>query len=93
MTARKPPVMPSPPRLPWWGSVLLAAGIYCVLKYGVPLLHPASPGLEKLVGAAPVFAPFLTIPWLLLAAKQLYDTEQPKGKTTGADRDETPPEQ
>ncbi len=48
---------------------------YCTLKYLVPELHPTNPTLQKLTQAAPTFAPLVTIPFLLLAAKQLYDTD------------------
>lgn len=63
-------------RFPWWGSVLLAIVCYCILKYLVPQLQPAHPALAKLAHAAPFFAPIVAIPLLLLAAKQLYDTDQ-----------------
>ncbi len=77
----KPPV-----HFPWWISVLFAIGSYYLLKYVVPNLTPGNTTLQKLVQAAPAFAPLATIPFLLLAAKQLYDTdikkeepEQPEG--------------
>lgn len=70
-------------RTPWWVSVLLAILCYCTLKYLVPQLQPASPGLARLFQAAPSFAPIVTIPLLLLAAKQLYDTDTPKEKDGG----------
>lgn len=62
-------------RIPWWVSLVAAVCCYCGLKYLVPALHPAIPGWQKLAEAAPSFAPIVTIPLLLLAAKQLYDTE------------------
>jgi hypothetical protein len=62
----------------WWVSVLLAIVCYSTLKYLVPELQSTSPTLEKLIEAAPSFAPIVTIPLLLLAAKQLYDTDRPK---------------
>lgn len=64
-----------PFRWPWWGSILMATFVYCGLKYGLPALHPDHPALWRFVQAAPSFAPILTIPWLLLAAKQLYDSD------------------
>ena len=64
-----------PLRLPWWGSVLVATIVYCGLKYGIPELQTVTPALQPLAKAAPSFAPILAIPWLLLAAKQLYDTD------------------
>jgi hypothetical protein len=72
--------------MPWWVSVLLAVCCYCGLKYLVPDLHPASPFLQKLAEAAPAFAPIVTIPLLLLAAKQLYDTSDPPGNDKPGDR-------
>jgi len=71
--------------MPWWGSVLLAIGSYCSLKYLVPELHPTNPALQKLAQAAPTFAPFTTIPFLLLAAKQLYDTDLGDGGEDNSD--------
>lgn len=75
-----------PVHFPWWISVLFAIGSYCMLKFVVPNLTPGNTTLQKLVQAAPAFAPLATIPFLLLAAKQLYDTdikkeesEQPEG--------------
>ncbi|HBG21161.1 MAG TPA: hypothetical protein DDY32_18310 [Desulfobulbaceae bacterium] len=63
-------------RFPWWGSVLLAIVCYCTLNYLVPQFEPAHPVLAELVKAAPFFAPIVAIPLLLLAAKQLYDTDK-----------------
>jgi hypothetical protein len=48
---------------------------YCSLKFLVPELHLQNPTLQKLSQAAPSFAPLVTIPFLLLAAKQLYDSD------------------
>jgi hypothetical protein len=62
-------------RIPWWVSVLMAIGSYCCLKFIVPELHLEDPTLQKLSQAAPSFAPLVTIPFLLLAAKQLYDSD------------------
>ena len=64
-----------PFRLPWWGSILVAIVVYCGLKYGIPRLQVVNPILQQLSQAAPSFAPILAIPWLLLAAKQLYDSD------------------
>ena len=62
-------------RLPWWGYLLLAIVVYCSLKYGMAGFTPEHALLRQLVEAAPVFAPILTIPLLLYAAKRLYDTD------------------
>lgn len=64
--------------LPWWIFVLLAVGSYCTLKYLLPDLHSVNPTLQKLFQAAPTFAPLITIVFLLLAAKRLYDTDRGK---------------
>jgi hypothetical protein len=48
---------------------------YCTLKYLIPELHLTNPTLQKLTQAAPTFAPLVAIPFLLLAAKQLYDAD------------------
>ncbi len=74
----------SPVRMPWWVSVIIAVCCHCGLKYLVPTLHPANPFLLKLAQAAPAFASIATIPLLLLAAKQLYDpNEPPENGTSG----------
>ena len=70
--------------LPWWVNILLAIGSYCSLKYLVPELQFTDPLWQKLSHAAPSFAPLVTIPFLLLAAKQLYDTD------TGQEENNTP---
>lgn len=70
--------------LPWWASILVAIGSYCSLKYVVPQLHFTDPTWQKLSQAAPSFAPLITIPFLLLAAKQLYDSD------TGQEENNTP---
>lgn len=72
-------------RTPWWVSVLLAIVSYCALKYLIPELQPTSPTLKILFQAAPSFAPIVTIPFLLLAAKQLYDTDKPEEKDSDKD--------
>jgi len=56
-------------------SVLFAIGSYCLLKFVIPNLTPGNTTLQKLVQAAPTFAPLTAIPFLLLAAKQLYDKD------------------
>ena len=75
-------------RLPWWVSVVCAIACYCSFKYLIPQLQPTIPALAGMVRAAPSFAPLVTIPLLLLAAKQLYDIDQPKDEDpNGGDRD------
>jgi len=66
--------------IPWWVSILLAIGVYCTLKYILPELKPSSQGLQDLFQMGPVAAPVMTIPFLLLAAKQLYDTDIPESE-------------
>lgn len=64
-------------RIPWWVSVIGAIATYCTLKYILPELAPANKTLQELLQLGPVAAPVLTIPFLLLAAKQLYDNDLP----------------
>lgn len=66
-----------PRHIPWWASALLAATVYCGLTYGAPAIHPTNPLFRQLIEAGPFFAPILTIPLLLLSAKQLYDGVPP----------------
>ena len=97
MKAKEPPevvVAKTPIRMPWWVSVLLAIMSYCSLKYLVPELHLPNPTLEKLSHAAPSFAPLAAIPFLLLAAKQLYDSDiGKKGEGELLDDKEEDPEE
>ena len=77
----------------WWVSVLLAIIMYMVLKYLVPGLTPEGSSLYNVGQAAPDFAPLVAIPFLLLAAKQLYDNELPKnehGESDHSNEEETP---
>ncbi len=60
---------------PWWANIFLAIGSYCSLKFIIPELHFTHPTLQNLAKAAPALAPLATIPFLLLAAKQLYDVD------------------
>ena len=60
-------------RTPWWVSILSAIAIYCTLKYILPGLKPSNQILQDLFQMGPTAAPVMTIPFLLLAAKQLYD--------------------
>lgn len=75
-------------RFPWWASVLLAVVCYCTLKYLLPQFQPADPALARLVHAAPFFAPIVTIPLLLLAAKQLYDSATPDDEDPDKDKED-----
>lgn len=73
---------------PWWGSVFLAIGAYCGLKYGTPyIIAPDSP----LSGLIPLFAPLCAMGLLLLAGKQLYDNDggQKNSPPEGSDSLET----
>ncbi|TKB08153.1 hypothetical protein [Desulforhopalus sp. IMCC35007] len=63
---------------PWWLSVIGAIVTYCSLKYVFPELKVASATLQQLFQLGPSLAPVFTIPFLLLAAKQLYDKDLPK---------------
>lgn len=59
-------------RFPWWGSVLLAVISYSGLKYGLPRLVDHS---SPLIALVPMLAPLSAMGFLLLAGKQLYDTD------------------
>lgn len=72
-------------RIPWWFSILLAIATYCTLKYLLPELEPVSEKLRNLFQLGPVAAPVMTIPFLLLAAKQLYDTDLPSDEERESD--------
>jgi len=84
-------------RFPWWGTIILAIAAYCSLKYGAPLLTTGKPELDAFLRQTPALAPIVTIPLLLLAAKQLYDipsanppdADEPAEKKD--DSDEEPP--
>ncbi len=65
-------------RIPWWVSIVCAIGTYCSLKYIVPEIQTTNETLSNLFEMGPIAAPVLTIPLLLLAAKQLYDTDLPE---------------
>lgn len=60
-------------RYPWWASIAIAVFIYCTFRYLLPSLSPNHPTLEAFCRMAPDIAPVITIPFLLLGAKQLYD--------------------
>lgn len=76
-------------RIPWWVSIVCAIGTYCTLKYILPELQPANETLQTLCDMGPTAAPVLTIPFLLLAAKQLYDDDQPKQSMNENDVEES----
>jgi len=82
----------SPNRIPWWVSVLMAIGGYCLLKYVLPGLHTESTGLQKLFQLAPKLAPPAAIFFLLLAAKQLYDVDIGRDKEMNGKDEEEPDE-
>ena len=75
--------------IPWWVSVIGAIVTYCVLKYVLPELDPATQTLQELFQLGPAAAPVLTIPFLLLAAKQLYDNDLPVKDIPEEKTDET----
>lgn len=58
-------------KFPWWLSTLLAGIFYIVFKYLLPSLE--NQYLHEFFQFAPQLAPILAAPFLLLAAKQLYD--------------------
>ena len=77
-----------PVRFPWWVSVLLAIVGYCTFKLIIPNFSSENNTLQKFIQAAPTFAPIITVPFLLLAAKQLYDTDIKKEESEQPGGDE-----
>ena len=69
-------------KFPWWLSVILAIGAYCGIKYGIPRLTGAD---HRLAGLAQLLAPIFAMGLLLLAAKQLYDTDDQADPEEGED--------
>lgn len=63
---------------PWWLSVVAATVTYCLLRFVFPELSTENEQLNTFFSLAPDLAPVLTIPLLLLAAKQLYDNSSPE---------------
>jgi hypothetical protein len=78
--------------VPWWLSLLAAVLSYVLLKYIAPLLAPDHPFLYRLCSAGPDFAPIVAIPFLLLAAKQLYDGAPSEDDGPGPGDDSPPPD-
>lgn len=66
-------IFPKHHKWPWWVSIIIATLLYCSFRYVLPDLHPANPSFASFCQAAPNIAPIITIPFLLLGAKQLYD--------------------
>jgi len=62
-----------PPLCPWWGTILCGIAAYCFLRYWAPQLATGNVNFDRLLAQGPSLAPIVTIPLLLLAAKQLYD--------------------
>jgi hypothetical protein len=62
---------------------MVAIAVYSTMKYVLPGLSTGTQGLAKICQLAPSFAPVITIPLLLLGAKQLYDG-------TGTEEDQDP---
>ena len=76
-------------RIPWWFSIICAITTYCTLKYVLPELAPTNQTLKDFFQLGPAAAPVLTIPFLLLAAKQLYDNDLPAEDTKDSSIDDT----
>lgn len=88
-TKAKESSSPRPPHgLPWWLYIVLAIGSYCMLKYVVPGIHLTNPAFQKFFLAAPTFAAPVTILFLLLGAKRLYDTDRQEEEPNPADSDD-----
>lgn len=78
----------APRPFPWWLSLLIAIGSYCTLKYILPTIQTTHPVLQHLTKAAPILAPIIAILFLLLAAKQLYDSDLPTSPDTDQEMSE-----
>lgn len=69
-------IKPFPP-WPWWVSLVLGSIIYIVCKYVLPTFDNSPEPLRTFSRIGSQIAPVLTIPFLLLAARQLYDNIPP----------------
>lgn len=58
----------------------MAVVCYTLFKYFIPTLQSENPTFQGIIAASPTFAPLVAIPFLLLAAKQLYDVDLPEEK-------------
>jgi len=82
-----------PQRFPWWLSIIIAATSYYLLKYLIPGLVPETSAMYKLSQAAPTIAPIITIVFLLLGAKQLYDPVPGQEEATDSANEDAPPDE
>lgn len=78
--------------LPWWVSLCSGIFSYILLKYLIPSLEPEQLFFVKICRAAPTFAPIVTIPFLLLSAKQLYDIDSQQRQKDSSDSGKAPQE-
>jgi hypothetical protein len=69
-----------PQCIPWWIYILIAAVVYIGLTYLVPALPAENRRITALLHAAPKLAPIITIAFLLLGAKALYQDPGKKAK-------------
>ncbi len=60
-------------KFPWWLSILSGAALYILCTWLLPNVETRNAGLNRFFAAAPNLAPILSIPFLLLGAKLLYD--------------------
>ncbi|MBM9519298.1 hypothetical protein JWG39_05610 [Desulforhopalus vacuolatus] len=60
-------------KFPWWLSILIGAAFYGLCTWLLPNMETQNAGLNRFFAAAPDLAPVLSIPFLLLGAKLLYD--------------------
>lgn len=59
-------------KFPWWLSVVAGLSLYGIFTYLLPRLEFNGP-IGDFCKLAPKIAPLISIPLLLLGAKQLYD--------------------
>ena len=72
---------------------MIAAASYYSLKYLIPGLIPETSAMYKFSQAAPTIAPIITIVFLLLGAKQLYDPVPGQKEATDSASEDVPPDE
>ncbi len=73
-------------KIAWWHSVIAATLSYYGLKYWLPDLFEAT---EQMRNFLELLAPISAMGLLLLAAKQLYDTDDEQKITSGDHAEES----
>ena len=76
--------------IPWWAYVSIAAILYIALKYLAPAVPTEIPWIRILLQAGPLLAPIVSIGFLLLGAKALYDVPAEDSRPSGDEQDGKP---